>query len=602
MFFGKNPWQSHGFPRRAAILQGDRQRPGPHADRHRSAPHRDGRSRRHPPAVRARAATPSARRAARRAGRGGPARPTRCSPSTPTGSTSCSPRSRAVDIADVRASVPASTEDDWCAQRARRSARATGGVSIFEDLGIQQAPHTTLNSYLEKLRRAAHRQLRRAGRDEPPHPASPRCAAEAATAVGEAPVTPVGGHRLITGLVPVQRDPRRDPRPITPSGSGRCSSSRATRCTRSPTASACARRCDALELRRGDRRRADRDGPRGRLRAARRVAVREVGVHVLQPRVPAQRVPAAPRRCSIRCRARCPSPRSTPGCARARRATPTTTSRRCTPRPREGRAAYADAFLTLGDRATGARPSSRRVLLYETLGPTLPRPTACRRRCGRDLGARAALRDGYPDSIRRAGIGGRRSSRSARRCSTRSSLARRASRSPSTTTTRPCGASRRPTARCHLVIPELLAELDALRRRRRCRRPLTSSRSCCRPASGDRRPRTRSSATRRGARRTPQGALRVSVDDAARLGLADGDRARVTTKRGTRRRDGRGHRHDAARPHQPAERLRPRSGRVERRRRRRAERADRVRGPRLVRRHAAPQARPRPRGDRSRRL
>ncbi len=28
---------------------------------------------------------------------------------------------------------------------------ATGGVSIFEDLGIQQAPHSTLNSYLEKL-------------------------------------------------------------------------------------------------------------------------------------------------------------------------------------------------------------------------------------------------------------------------------------------------------------------------------------------------------------------------------------------------------------------------------------------------------------------
>ena len=28
---------------------------------------------------------------------------------------------------------------------------ATGGVSIFEDLGIQMAPHSTLNSYLEKL-------------------------------------------------------------------------------------------------------------------------------------------------------------------------------------------------------------------------------------------------------------------------------------------------------------------------------------------------------------------------------------------------------------------------------------------------------------------
>ena len=37
----------------------------------------------------------------------------------------------------------------------RRAARvigtATGGVSIYEDLGIQMAPHSTLNSYLEKL-------------------------------------------------------------------------------------------------------------------------------------------------------------------------------------------------------------------------------------------------------------------------------------------------------------------------------------------------------------------------------------------------------------------------------------------------------------------
>ncbi len=34
---------------------------------------------------------------------------------------------------------------------ARVIGRATGGVSIFEDLGIQMAPHSTLNSYLEKL-------------------------------------------------------------------------------------------------------------------------------------------------------------------------------------------------------------------------------------------------------------------------------------------------------------------------------------------------------------------------------------------------------------------------------------------------------------------
>jgi formate dehydrogenase len=41
-------------------------------------------------------------------------------------------------------------EDDVRAA-ARRIAGARGGVSIFEDLGIQQAPHSTLCSYLEKL-------------------------------------------------------------------------------------------------------------------------------------------------------------------------------------------------------------------------------------------------------------------------------------------------------------------------------------------------------------------------------------------------------------------------------------------------------------------
>ena len=70
---------------------------------------------------------------------------------------------------------------------------------------------------------------------------------------------------------------------------------------------------------------------------------------------PRERVPAAARRSSSRCRARCPRPRSTrASCGRSAR-TPTTTSRRCTrPRPR-GRAAFADAFLDRDGRAAAAR-------------------------------------------------------------------------------------------------------------------------------------------------------------------------------------------------------------------------------------------------------
>src|SRR6202021_380137 len=59
---------------------------------------------------------------------------------------------------DVLRTIPIA---DYCARSglaeelvrevARRIARATGGVSVLEDLGIEMAPHSTLNSYLEKL-------------------------------------------------------------------------------------------------------------------------------------------------------------------------------------------------------------------------------------------------------------------------------------------------------------------------------------------------------------------------------------------------------------------------------------------------------------------
>jgi anaerobic selenocysteine-containing dehydrogenase len=106
-------------------------------------------------------------------------------------------------LLDALRSVPIA---DYCARAgiaeselravARRIARAAS-VSILEDLGIQQAPHSTLNSYLEKLvylltgnfakpggmnihtRMAGLGGGREAGR-----------------------TSPVGGHRIITGLIP----------------------------------------------------------------------------------------------------------------------------------------------------------------------------------------------------------------------------------------------------------------------------------------------------------------------------------------------------------------------------------------------------------------
>ncbi len=85
---------------------------------------------------------------------------------------------------------------------ARRLAAAQS-VSIFEDLGIQQAPHSTLNSYLEKLvylligsfgRRGAmniHTRFASLGGSGP-----------SGGSGGKSRTTPVTGSRIITGLVP----------------------------------------------------------------------------------------------------------------------------------------------------------------------------------------------------------------------------------------------------------------------------------------------------------------------------------------------------------------------------------------------------------------
>jgi anaerobic selenocysteine-containing dehydrogenase len=91
-----------------------------------------------------------------------------------------------------RAGVP----EEQLREVARRIGRAAS-VSMFEDLGIQQSPHSTLSSYLEKLiyivtgnfaKRGAmniHTSLAGLGGGR-----------------GGGRTSPVGGHRIITGLIP----------------------------------------------------------------------------------------------------------------------------------------------------------------------------------------------------------------------------------------------------------------------------------------------------------------------------------------------------------------------------------------------------------------
>ncbi len=90
-----------------------------------------------------------------------------------------------VPIAAVRARVAGVAEADVRAV-ARRIAAASS-VSIFEDLGIQQAPHSTLNSYLEKLLYLLTGNFAKPGGDEHPHPhRQPRWRRQGRRAIGAA--------------------------------------------------------------------------------------------------------------------------------------------------------------------------------------------------------------------------------------------------------------------------------------------------------------------------------------------------------------------------------------------------------------------------------
>ncbi len=105
----------------------------------------------------------------------------------------------ALEIVDV---------DGWCAiagidaaevRAVARRIAAARSVSIFEDLGIQQAPNSTLNSYLEKLVYLLTGNFATEGGMNI-HTAFASLAGGGKGAGDRR--TPVGGHRIITGLVP----------------------------------------------------------------------------------------------------------------------------------------------------------------------------------------------------------------------------------------------------------------------------------------------------------------------------------------------------------------------------------------------------------------
>jgi anaerobic selenocysteine-containing dehydrogenase len=100
----------------------------------------------------------------------------------------------AVPIADYceRSGV----EENLVREAARRIGRA-GSVAVLEDLGIEMAPHSTLNSYLEKLLYTLTGNFGA--------PGTMNLGTHLGQLIGSSADnrrSPVGGHRIITGLIP----------------------------------------------------------------------------------------------------------------------------------------------------------------------------------------------------------------------------------------------------------------------------------------------------------------------------------------------------------------------------------------------------------------
>ncbi|MBJ20165.1 MAG: molybdopterin-dependent oxidoreductase [bacterium] len=109
---------------------------------------------------------------------------------------------------DVLSTVPVA---DYCERAGvseelvRQAARLIGGaesVSVLEDLGVEMAPHSTLNSYLEKLLYSLTGHLAR--------PGTMNLGTHIGKLIGggkDNKTSPVGGHKIITGLIPCNAIP-----------------------------------------------------------------------------------------------------------------------------------------------------------------------------------------------------------------------------------------------------------------------------------------------------------------------------------------------------------------------------------------------------------
>jgi formate dehydrogenase len=424
---------------------------------------------------------------------------------------------REVDVAAYceRAGV----DEPMLREIARRIAGAAS-VSILEDLGIQQSRHSTLNSYLEKLVFLLTGNFGKRG------------TSNLHTQIGKLfggsrsdRRTPVGGHRIIGGLIPCNAipeeiltdDPKRFRALLVESGN--------------PVHSL-----------------ADSQRMRQALEALELVVVIDVALtetarmadYVLPASSQLEKWEATffnlefPKNIF---QLRAPLLDALPGTlpeaeihSRLLQAMGALTDADLAPlrdAAKQGRAVFAGAFFA----ALGANPKlagMAPVVLYETLGKTLPDGAAAAaviwalaHNCAR----------AYPESLRRAGFDGDPIAQGEALfdaiLASRSGVVFSVDEYDET-----WQRLETDDGRVRLAIPELLAELGTLRDED------PSQRDPAFPfvlAAGERRTSTANTIFRDPAwrKKDADGALRICPEDAAALGIADGGRARITTKRGS---------------------------------------------------------------------
>ena len=401
---------------------------------------------------------------------------------------------------------------------AARIARASS-VSIFEDLGIQQAPHSTLNSYLEKLIYLLTGNFARPGAmNIHTRMAGLGGGKEAGRA------SPVGGHRIITGLIPcnvipdeiLTDHPQRFRAMIVESANPAHSLADSRRMREALDALECVVAIDVALTETARHAHYVLPAASQFEKWEATFFTLEFPENVFQLRAPL--FPALP--------GTLPEPEIH---RRLVRAVGALTDEALAPlhaAAAEGRTAYAGAFL----RFTAERPELAGlvpVVLYETLGPTLGAGSEA---IALLWGAAHTCALAYPESVRRAGFTG-----DGPALGEALFEAIRTRRSGVTFTVDEYEETWRrlatPDGRVNLAVPELLDELASLR----ADDPAADRDFPFVLTAGERRSTTANTIFRDPAwrKKDAAGALRMSPRDAASLGVGDGGRVRITTRRGS---------------------------------------------------------------------